>query len=939
MPCGKTAIRNNGLPKLAAIKRGCESMTNHGIGTRNGHAVDVAVGAETQWPHLFELESSIDLSGTPSVERLTIDGTTLRVGSASSDPHREWPLGRIADFRLADSVGSSFLQASLDGRWSDVLRFPGRIGPRLSAAVDELKALVGGQDRASDETGLQEHAPANGVAELCDAANSAQLPSKAESRVAALIQPFWRSMAVLFALSVGAVVIDVLPPLLQRVLVDDVLQVDRPATGRQRLMFLLLAIVGGLLLLRVSAALVAVWKGWVSSRVGADLTARLRMQLVEKLSRLPLAFYDRNQVGRLMSQVAYDTETLHTLVYHLTSGFLLQSLQLVGIGVMLFFLNPKLALITLLPMPLIAAGGWYFTRRLHPMNQRYWEAVGKQASALMGMLSGIQVVKAFVQERREMQRFRESSGRLRDSRINVDVSTSTFSAAMALLFAFGTLAVWYVGGRDVLVDKMSLGSLVAFLAYLAMFYTPLTSIAESTSWFASFFSTIDRMSNIVDAASEPAKAGEKTPWEHCRGKVEFRDVTFGYNKARPVLTNIDLAIAPGEMVGIVGRSGSGKSTLVNLITRLYEADAGQILIDGVDVREFDPRELRRHIGMVPQTPFLFRGSVAENITYGNPGASPEQILLAARRADAHDFIMRLPLAYDAQLGEGGTGLSGGERQRLSIARALLCDPAVLILDEATASVDAESERTICEAIRRWAERRTTILIAHRLSTLQDADRLFVFDQGRLAEQGSHDELIERRGIYQSLARLQWNGGGQRSERESNRDDNPLRGWVEPVHAEIADEGDGLLCVTERGSVWPGAFGVLAFPATHHERYISLQQRDASGCERELGMISSLAAWPRSARAAVQRSLGRRYLLRPLAGLRQIRSEGNRAVLLVSIDGVRREVQVDNRDDNVCRFGDNGLLFIDVEGIYYVIADRGDLPKRQRNLLELYFGIE
>ncbi len=528
------------------------------------------------------------------------------------------------------------------------------------------------------------------------------------------------------------------------------LHADGPATSLQRLSFLLVAIVGGLLLIRLSAMLMTIWKGWVSSRVGAAMTAQLRAEMVKKLGQLPLGFYDRNQVGKLMSQVAYDTETLHTLVYHLTSGFLLQSLQLVAIGVMLFFLNAKLAAITILPMPLIVGGGWYFTRYLHPLNQHYWEAVGKQASAIMGMLSGIRVVKSFVQEDREIQRFRQSSSRLRDSRITVNVLISTFTAVMGMIFALGTLAVWYVGGRDVLVAKMSLGSLVAFLAYLAMFYTPLTSIAESTSWLANFFSTMERIADLVNEPNEASQPVSGEASRRFRGHVEFRDVTFGYDKARPVLKNVSFAIAPGEMVGVVGRSGSGKSTLVSLISRLYEVDSGELRIDGVDVRRFGLQELRRQIGMVPQDPFLFRGSIAANIGYGNPAATPEQILCAARNADAHEFIMRRPLAYDSQLGEGGLGLSGGERQRLSIARALLVDSPILILDEATASVDAESERAICEAIRRGAGQRTTILIAHRLSTLQDADRLFVFDQGRLAEQGTHRELIDRGGLYDKL---------------------------------------------------------------------------------------------------------------------------------------------------------------------------------------------
>ncbi len=279
---------------------------------------------------------------------------------------------------------------------------------------------------------------------------------------------------------------------------------------------LLLAIVAGLLLARLAATLVTVWKGWVSSRVGTTLTSDLRTELVVKLNQLPLAFYDRNQAGVLMSQVAYDTETLHTLVYHMTSGFLMQSLQLAGIGVMLLYLNPKLALVTLLPMPLILAGSWYFTRYLQPRHQHYWAAVGKQASALMGMLAGIRVVKAFVQEEREIGRFAASSRRLRDSRLTVDNAAVTFTAAMGLLFALGGLAVWYLGGRDVLFGSMTLGSLTAFLAFLAMFYAPLTTIAESTTWFASFYSTSRRICACWTCPANANQPSRPYPWTASR---------------------------------------------------------------------------------------------------------------------------------------------------------------------------------------------------------------------------------------------------------------------------------------------------------------------------------------------------------------------------------------------------------------------------------------
>ena len=364
---------------------------------------------------------------------------------------------------------------------------------------------------------------------------------------------------------------------------------------------------------------------------------------------------------------------------------------------------------------------------------------------------------------------------------------STFTAAMGLLFALGGLVVWYIGGRDVLFGSMTLGSLMAFLAYLAMFYAPLTTIAESTTWFASFYSTSRRICALLDVPSESEQAQPAVPLGRFHGGVEFQDVSFGYDRSRPVLQDISFAIEPGEMVGVVGRSGSGKSTLVSLIGRLVP----------VRCRAHPHRRQRRAAGESP--------GASPPDRHGPPGTvlcsaarwrrtSPMAMHKPRRKRSswppgtpiAHEFIMRMPFAYETQLGEGGSGLSGGERQRLSIARALLFDPAILILDEATASVDAESERAICQGIRRWARapgqagrargrgRRTTIVIAHRLSTLRDADRLLVFDQGRLVEQGTPAELLEQGGLYSTLASIQYNLGESR--RALNRQPGTIHPW-------------------------------------------------------------------------------------------------------------------------------------------------------------------
>ena len=690
----------------------CEAVARE-RSTADGEGSPSALIAEEA--AVFVLDTSIDLAGNPCPQRLTMDGRQLMVGTLAGKPagnrrperRRQWPWEQIEAFRVEPTVGSHFLQVQIDGRWSRRLAPAGRRdagidrsgGPtQCTLPRGHAEARRGGRNRetraASGLAGSPtlplpfSHLPP--VANDCPAVGLAASLSGQRGAPARVVA------------GCGGHRHD--SP-------DPAAGLGRPgiagrsgATPLGQLLQFLLAIVAGLLLARLAATLVAVWKGWVSSRVGTTLTSDLRTELVSKLNQLPLAFYDRNQAGVLMSQVAYDTETLHTLVYHMTSGFLMQSLQLAGIGVMLFYYNAKLALVTLLPMPLILAGSWYFTRYLQPRHQHYWAAVGKQASALMGMLTGIRVVKAFVQEDREIGRFAASSRRLRDSRLTVDNAAVTFTA--------GDGSAVCVGRPGGVVSRRPRRALRQHDARLA---DGLPRLAGDVLRAADHDCRVDHLvcqllqhqppyMRTAGRARRKRTTQPAVPLGRFQGGVEFQHVSFGYDRSRPVLEDISFAIEPGEMVGVVGRSGSGKSTLVSLIGRLYQCDAGQIRIDGIDVRQADPRQLRRQIGMVPQEPFLFRGLVAANITYGNAQATPEQILLAARNADSHEFIMRMPFAYETQLGEGGSGLSGGERQRLSIARALLFDPAILILDEATASVDAESERAICRAIRRWARR-------------------------------------------------------------------------------------------------------------------------------------------------------------------------------------------------------------------------------------------
>jgi ATP-binding cassette subfamily B protein len=487
----------------------------------------------------------------------------------------------------------------------------------------------------------------------------------------------------------------------------------------------------------------------VSERIAADL----RTVTYEHLLRLSLEYFGGKRTGDLLSRVGSGSDRIAVyLSLHLTD-FASDMVMIVMTAVILFSLNPWLALITLVPLPFI---GWmiHFVRyRLRTGFEKIDRVWGEVTNVLADTIPGIRVVKAFAQEQREAKRFREANRHnlLVNDRINR--IWALFSPSVSLLTEVGLLVVWGFGIWQVSKGEITVGMLLAAVAYIGRFYGRLDAMSRIVSDTQKTASAAKRIFDILDHVSSVPEPAQPVHVGKVQGRIEVSNVGFRYGN-REVNRGINLSIAPGEMIGLVGHSGSGKSTLVNLICRFYDVSEGSIKVDGVDIRSYAISDYRQNIGLVLQEPFLFFGTIAENIAYGKPAATRDEIIAAARAAHAHEFILRLPQGYDSMVGERGQGLSGGERQRISIARALLIDPRILILDEATSSVDSETEKEIQKALENLVKGRTTIAIAHRLSTLHRADRLVVLDRGKVVEEGTHDVLMAAQGAYFNLYQAQ-----------------------------------------------------------------------------------------------------------------------------------------------------------------------------------------
>jgi len=564
-------------------------------------------------------------------------------------------------------------------------------------------------------------------------------------------KPYQGQLLLGFVLTLLGTAASLVPPYLTMPLMDEVLiPLEHGQKVDRGLVVLYLAGLFGAALL----AWVLTWAktyvlALVSERIGSDL----RTTTYDHLLRQSLEYFGGKRTGDLISRISSETDRICVFLSQHLLDFITDLLMLIMTAFILFSINPWLALVTLTPLPFILWMIHLVRARLQTGYEKISRVWGEVTSVLADTIPGIRVVKAFAQERRESARFREANRHNLAVNDRINRVWSLFTPSITFLTEIGLLVVWGFGVWLVSTGDITVGVLTAFIAYISRFYARLDSMSHIVSWTEKSASAARRIFDILDHASSVAEPVQPVHIDKVKGRIELRDVGFRYGN-REVNRKINITIEPGQMIGLVGHSGSGKTTLVNLICRFYDVSEGSILVDGVDIRSFPITEYRRNIGLVLQEPFLFFGTIAENIAYGMPDASRESIIAAARAAHAHEFILRMPQGYDSMVGERGQGLSGGERQRISIARALLIDPRILILDEATASVDSETEKEIQKALANLVQGRTTIAIAHRLSTLHRADRLVVLDRGQVVEEGTHDDLMTRGGAYYNLYQAQ-----------------------------------------------------------------------------------------------------------------------------------------------------------------------------------------
>lgn len=578
------------------------------------------------------------------------------------------------------------------------------------------------------------------------------------------IKPQMRRIIICIFLSLLTTAMALVPPMITGFIVDVVFQSGTSNVGllnkiaelvgenATKLLFIMIACLFSTYVLQYGIGII---RAYLMRTVGDKAVAMMRNDIYLKAQYLPMKFYDKTSTGSVINRIAGDSATLQQFMLRITQEAVVHAFQLVGIIIIMLTLNPILTLYSLIPVLFIVVATRIFALKIRPYYRRIWRRWSALFATLADSIPCIKVIKSFSGEKRSAAKFEEKNEEWLKMDLKIGKIATAFPQIISFMVTCGSLIIWAIGGTKVISgeDGFSAGLIVSFISYASMFYNPVTFFANLSDSFQSALASTEKILDILEAEPETQAEMHTVP-EKLKGKIEFLHVGFSFDRTKKVLDDVTLTINPGEVVGIVGTTGSGKSTLVNLLMRFYDGYSGEILVDGHNIKNFNLSEYREQIGYVQQEPMMFSDTIFNNIAYSNPNATPEEVIHAADIANAHGFICKQPDAYDTMLGERGVGVSGGEKQRISIARAVLKSPSLLIFDEATAAVDSETEHLIQEAIDRLIAGKTTLMIAHRLSTLKRANRIIVVDNGKIIENGTPEELMALKGKYYKLVQIQ-----------------------------------------------------------------------------------------------------------------------------------------------------------------------------------------